>query len=884
MTEKNLRRLPWRIGDVIAICAVIAALAMFCVRFGRVRPTAENALDQPAATAEASQTTEAEQTAEAAKASQASEQARENGENAKEPAPPVDRAVLIGVDHYLHFNDLKYASADVELIRERLEDCLGFQKENIVAITTEAGKDDTNLIPNVANIERELMKAIDATGPDDAIFIFFSGHGFQTDNFGGYSPYVGFAPYDTTKTAGVVDFEATYSLSRLFKRLAETEARFKWIVVDACREKLEPASEEMLLATNGRRRGGLTDGATALGRLNAPTGSVLLQSCDAGQFSYEYDELKHGVFTYHFARCLSEKGDMDQDGNVRLFEALNKTSEAVEKATNGSQEPHFISDTTNFKLFSYDPFIINPEGNDASGDWDHASAAGERMTLTIADIEVGFCWAPPGTFTQGTPDTEPERCAPYETQREVTLTQGFWLMETETTQQLWTAVVGENPSEFTLEKRQDMRGLVTASFPVDSVNWYDCCEFAEKLNAAGCAPKGWKFALPTEAQWEYACRAGTSTPFFWGDSLNGDKANCDGVNYPYQMDADSYQGRPTNVGSYEKNPWGFYDMHGNVEEWCADIFGTYSGDPVVDPTGATEGTDRALRGGGWRGRAKYCRSGNRFNFDPNKRFAANGCRLALIPDGATLSNAEEAAKVDGTTQVTAHKNEAERLYREGRALALGLDGRKIDSAAASEALEKSVDLGSLDAQAELAALLLTGGDGVEASVARAFNMAEDPANDGNPLAQNVLAICYRDGLGVGEDAARAEEYFKKACEGFVKLAEQGDAPTLYILAERYANGEGVAQNAETAAKFFRQAADADYLPAILRFAECCATGDGVEANVEEATTRLRKAAESVNCDLTALRKTAEKLGLDWEKIAPKQEAAPSGETGTTEKP
>ena len=850
MSKGKSRRRSWKIGDIFAMNLLFIAIAVFIgVCLWRMQTSSTNSLEPTA--------------------------------NDEKKTSGVDRAVLIGVDDYLYFGDLKYASADVDLIRERLE-YLGFKPENIVSITTKAGERDSNLLPSSRNIERALTKMIDATGPNDAIFVFLSGHGFQTDDFGGYSPYIGFAPYDATATNGVVDFAATYSLSKLFKRLSETKARFKWIVVDACREDVKSRSEEMLLATNRRTRGGLSDGKTqasaALGRLNAPTGSVLLQSCDAGQFSYEYDELRHGVFTYHFAQSLSEEGDVNQDGDVRLLEALNKTGEAVETATNHKQTPHFVYDSVNFKLFSYIP-------GSAAGDWNGAVRAGERKTLNIAGIEVGFCWAPPGVFTMGTPETEPERCEPYETLREVTLTQGFWLMETETTQKLWTAVVGENPSEFTLKKRPyEMRGLDTTSFPVESVNWHDCCAFAEKLNANNCAPEGWKFALPTEAQWEYACRAGTSTAFFWGNSLNGDRANCDGVNYPYQMEAGVNMGRPANVGSYPKNPWGFYDMNGNVEEWCADIFGTYSDDPVVDPTGAAEGKDRALRGGGWRGRAKYCRSGNRFNFDPNKRFAANGCRLALIPDGAASSDAGNAANADGVTQVTKHKNEAERLYREGRALALGLDGRKVDRTTALEALEKAVDLGALDAQAELAALSLESVDGAPATFEKAFNMAEDPANDGNPLAQNVLAICYRDGLGVGKDAARAEEYFKKACEGFAKLAEQGDAPTLYILGERYANGEGVEQNLETATKLFRQAADADYLPAILRFAECCATGDGVEANVEEATTRLRKAAESVNCDLTALRKTAENWGLDWEKIAPEQEAAPSGETETTEKP
>ncbi len=159
----------------------------------------------------------------------------------------------------------------------------------------------------------------------------------------------------------------------------------------------------------------------------------------------------------------------------------------------------------------------------------------------------------------GGPESETGRFDFEDPQHEVTLTEGFWLLEKEVTQKMWQSVMGTNPSKF---KDGD-------DYPVENVSWNDCQEFIGKLQAS--APVRWKFAFPTEAQWEYACRAGTQTPYFWGDALNGDRANCAGGN-PYGTEQrGKYLGKTINVMSYEPNAWGLYDMHGNVWEWCAEL-------------------------------------------------------------------------------------------------------------------------------------------------------------------------------------------------------------------------------------------------------------------------------------------------------------------------
>ncbi len=242
---------------------------------------------------------------------------------------------------------------------------------------------------------------------------------------------------------------------------------------------------------------------------------------------------------------------------------------------------------------------------------------GERMVLTIKGVEVAFRWCPPGTFMMGSPEGEAER-DDNETLHEVELTRGFWLAETETTQGLWTAVMGNNPSHF---KGDDL-------LPAEKVSWDDCQDFIRKLNDMGIVTDG-VFRLPTESEWEYACRAGTTTAISFGNVCDGSQANCNG-NYPYGTDSKGqYLEKTAKVGSYIANPWGLYDMHGNVLEWCADWYGDYPTGKSTDPTGATSGRNRVLRGGSWHNLARDCRSASRRNYVPAYRNIINGFRLLL---------------------------------------------------------------------------------------------------------------------------------------------------------------------------------------------------------------------------------------------------------------
>ena len=159
--------------------------------------------------------------------------------------------------------------------------------------------------------------------------------------------------------------------------------------------------------------------------------------------------------------------------------------------------------------------------------------------------------------------------------------------------------------------------------PVENVSHEDIKKFLTRLNAqeAGNIPAGWAYVLPTEAQWEYACRAGTTTAYSWGDSISASDAN-------WNHGADANQ--TENVGQYSANPWGFFDMHGNVWEWTADAWGSYATGAQTDPFNAgTSGSNRVLRGGSWYGGGTTLRSARRNYYPPSNRNNGIGCRVGF---------------------------------------------------------------------------------------------------------------------------------------------------------------------------------------------------------------------------------------------------------------
>ncbi len=257
--------------------------------------------------------------------------------------------------------------------------------------------------------------------------------------------------------------------------------------------------------------------------------------------------------------------------------------------------------------------------------------AGESYTLPLSEeVNLDMIWIEPGTFIMGSSENELGR-DDNEIQHEVTLTQGYWLGKYEVTQSQYEIVMETNPSEF----RGD-------DLPVDSVSWNHAKRFCVKLTAiekeAGRLPEGYEYTLPTEAQWEYACRAGTTTALNNGKNISTKeqtmKEPCHEMDevgwYTHNSDRSTHS-----VGQKQANAWGLYDMHGNVEEWCLDRYGDYPISTVTDPIGPSTGEYHVLRGGCYGRLAVYCRSAFRSGKAPNisgyNGYYSNGFRLALVP-------------------------------------------------------------------------------------------------------------------------------------------------------------------------------------------------------------------------------------------------------------
>ena len=237
---------------------------------------------------------------------------------------------------------------------------------------------------------------------------------------------------------------------------------------------------------------------------------------------------------------------------------------------------------------------------------------GTPTSHTVASINMEMIFCPPGTFMMGSPASETGR-GTDETQHQVTLTHGFYLGKYEVTQAQYETVIGSNPSSPQGNNR-----------PVERVNWHEAQAFCDQLNSieqtAGRLPAGWKYALPTEAQWEYACRAGTTTAYSWGNAIGPNDAN-----WNHGNDANTTM----DVGQFSANPWGFYDMHGNVWEWVGDWKANYPGGDQTNPEGPASGSFRVTRGGSWSHDGTILRSAERSQIGPANRGYPLGFRVGF---------------------------------------------------------------------------------------------------------------------------------------------------------------------------------------------------------------------------------------------------------------
>ena len=241
--------------------------------------------------------------------------------------------------------------------------------------------------------------------------------------------------------------------------------------------------------------------------------------------------------------------------------------------------------------------------------------AGEAATFAGID----FVWCPPGTFMMGSPITEVAGSEPERPQHQVTLTKGFWLAKYPITHFQWLQLMGTDPAPGPI-------GVNVNDFPMDSVSWNEVQTYLTTLNTAN---PGLDLRLPTEAEWEYACRAGTTTRFYWGEDTDYSQVS------PHVWWAGNAEMSAHNVGLKPANPWGLYDMCGNAAQWVQDWLGNYPVGPVTDPTGGDSSSlNRVIRGAGYTtgGFGEDFRSAHRGSFAPSMKDNSIGFRIARFDD------------------------------------------------------------------------------------------------------------------------------------------------------------------------------------------------------------------------------------------------------------
>jgi formylglycine-generating enzyme required for sulfatase activity len=259
------------------------------------------------------------------------------------------------------------------------------------------------------------------------------------------------------------------------------------------------------------------------------------------------------------------------------------------------------------------------------------SFIGSKAGIEREVTGIKLCWCPPGKFIMGSPPGESQR-RPGEDQVQVTLTKGFWIGKYEVTQAQWRRMIGSPPEKLNAGEGNN--------FPIYAVNFAEaevfCRKLSERAHASGELPKEWEFRLPTEAQWEYACRAGTTTATCFGEKLSSKQANFQGKAYNGAENGPSLK-RAAEVGSYPANRWGLHDMHGNVYEWCRDWYHVKlpGGDnPDLSSERGTKNSDgtfsRVRRGGCWADEGWPCRSAFRLRFEPERRSDHIGFRVVAV--------------------------------------------------------------------------------------------------------------------------------------------------------------------------------------------------------------------------------------------------------------
>ena len=492
-----------------------------------------------------------------------------------------------------------------------------------------------------------------------------------------------------------------------------------------------------------------------------------------------------------------------------------------------------------------------------------------KLRFLMSDrVILDMCKIPAGSFQMGSPADELGRSR-NEVPHQVAITRDFYLGIYEVTQAQWQFVMGNNPSK--------NKG---PNLPVEKVSWNDAKMFCRRLNElyAYKLPREYRFDLPTEAQWEYACRAGTTTALYSGRNLTSKVANCKNLDELgwYKSNSDN---KTHPVGKKKPNAWCLYDMYGNVWEWCLDWYAPYSSKTgAFDPTGPKNGKVKILRGGAFCSEAFYNRSASRMTRRADDKFSYLGFRLALV-------NVENNPKSESKPNEEKFTDDAVNIYLElakrgdiaaqfnlAECYNKGKGGVAKDPSAAFMWYSKAAEQGHFDAQVWLARYYDR-----KKNYAEAFKWLSKVAEFGNKDIKNQMANYYFRGHGVKKNNARGWKWVRKAAEAgsplamrnlashnlhiknFVeaekwlrRAAETGNSRSQYFMGNFYYKGQGGKTDYAEAVKWYRKAADKKNTDALAMLGELYLKGHGVKQDYAEAAKWYRKAAEQKHSHAQAM--------------------------------
>jgi formylglycine-generating enzyme required for sulfatase activity len=548
--------------------------------------------------------------------------------------PPAGKkyALLVGVQDYDHanFTNLEFTDNDAAALAK-------FLRGHGYDVKLLTSKDAT-----LARVRQELAALVKKRTRNDLVLVSLAGHGLHLDD----------ASYFCPRDAEPTDAKTMLPLDEVYDRLKDCGAGARLLLVDACRN--DPV--------RGVRRRGI-DAAPS-----APVGVGALFSCSPGQYSFETKEYKHGVFFHHVLEGLGGKAKNRKEqvtwDSLRQYVKEEVAEDAKRLFGGAKQVPNETGNLSVIPVLveasrlaarpkAEAPKAARPKSLKAPFAATEARAA-QRACADYLGVPVEtslnlgggqkleLVLIPPGSFTMGSPSGEEHHRAD-ETAHAVTLTRPYYIGRYPVTQTQYLAVTEENPSYFSARAKgkkgvkyvnftqpgggkAKVAGQNTGRHPVENVSWDDAQEFCEAVGRKA----GKKVVLPSEAEWEYACRAGTTTAYYTGD---GEAALRKAGWYDWTLGFRNEATHP--VGKLVPNAWGLYDMHGNVAQWCQDWYGPYKGLEETDPVRLDKSTDydhRVLRGGSWDIGPESCRTASRYWQSQRHRVCLTGFRIVVRLD------------------------------------------------------------------------------------------------------------------------------------------------------------------------------------------------------------------------------------------------------------